>query len=290
MSIEPPHPEVFENLTPEQKQTFAEMKKVIQAAIEEQRTEYKKNEATPGVPEGLLHAARDPLHHKARTPEELAQLKAEGEAIRATIQKDLDDLAAERYEKVRRQVSEWTAQGEWMKKIYPSFDFRAELQNKEFLDLLKKGLSVQQAYELIHRTAPPAANHKKKPRTPLLTALLVILGIVVGIIVWGVAGILVRLVVSLLGSIPIIGNILYYPSDASWALLVLPPASGVFAGVFCSSKICGSSKPFSALICSIYVLDIVYMIFTQSFAWSNFIVAVVSIVSAALMFRTPSDK
>ena len=37
-----------------------------------------------------------------------------------------------------------------MKTLYPTFDLQAESQNREFLDLLKSGLPVQKAYELVH--------------------------------------------------------------------------------------------------------------------------------------------
>lgn len=50
----------------------------------------------------------------------------------------------------QQQLSQWYKDAEAVKEIYPSFDFRAEVANKEFLGLLKSGLPVQKAYELIH--------------------------------------------------------------------------------------------------------------------------------------------
>lgn len=50
----------------------------------------------------------------------------------------------------QRQLNEWYTQGEALKELYPTFDLQAEAQNRDFLDLLKSGLPIQKAYELIH--------------------------------------------------------------------------------------------------------------------------------------------
>lgn len=53
-------------------------------------------------------------------------------------------------QKAQAQLEAWYKEGEAMKKVYPSFDFNAEAKNRDFLGLLRKGLPVQQAYELMH--------------------------------------------------------------------------------------------------------------------------------------------
>lgn len=53
-------------------------------------------------------------------------------------------------QKAQAQLDTWYKEAEAVKKVYPSFDFKAETQNRDFLGLLRKGLPVQQAYELIH--------------------------------------------------------------------------------------------------------------------------------------------
>ena len=50
----------------------------------------------------------------------------------------------------QRQLNEWYTQGEELKTLYPTFDLQAESQNRDFLDLLKSGVSVQKAYEIVH--------------------------------------------------------------------------------------------------------------------------------------------
>lgn len=50
----------------------------------------------------------------------------------------------------QQQFARWAQEAESVKQLYPSFNMNAEMQNGHFRDLLKKGVSVQQAFELIH--------------------------------------------------------------------------------------------------------------------------------------------
>ena len=50
----------------------------------------------------------------------------------------------------QQQMNQWYADAEKVKEIYPSFDFRTEAQNKQFTDLLRARVPMQQAYEIIH--------------------------------------------------------------------------------------------------------------------------------------------
>ena len=42
-------------------------------------------------------------------------------------------------------------QAEEAKKVYPSFDLKAEMQNPKFLDLLRSNIDVRTAYEVLHK-------------------------------------------------------------------------------------------------------------------------------------------
>lgn len=53
-------------------------------------------------------------------------------------------------QRANAQLQAWYREGEEVKKNYPSFDFKTEAKNRDFLDLLRKGLPVSQAYQLIH--------------------------------------------------------------------------------------------------------------------------------------------
>ncbi len=72
------------------------------------------------------------------------KLERENAELRAAQQQRMGEQAAQ------QQFAKWTKDAEGVKSLYPSFDLRSELQNGQFRDLLKAGISVQQAYELVH--------------------------------------------------------------------------------------------------------------------------------------------
>ena len=49
-----------------------------------------------------------------------------------------------------QQIDAWYKEAEKVKELYPSFDFKAEAQNPQFLSLLKHGNSVEHAYKVLH--------------------------------------------------------------------------------------------------------------------------------------------
>lgn len=53
-------------------------------------------------------------------------------------------------EQALKQIRQWSSEAEQLKEVYPTFDLQAETTNRDFLGLLKAGLSVKNAYELIH--------------------------------------------------------------------------------------------------------------------------------------------
>ena len=74
----------------------------------------------------------------------MQKLERENEELKKVRQRQIGE------QKAQEQLNAWYREAEEMKKTYPSFDFRAEANNRDFLGLLRKGLPVQQAYELIH--------------------------------------------------------------------------------------------------------------------------------------------
>lgn len=50
-----------------------------------------------------------------------------------------------------KQYTAWMDQAEKAKMVYPSLDLRTELQNPEFVKLLKSGVDVGTAYEVLHK-------------------------------------------------------------------------------------------------------------------------------------------
>lgn len=59
-----------------------------------------------------------------------------------------------------RQLSEWYQQADATKAVYPSFDLQSEAQNPEFVSLLKAGVPVQHAYEVVHMQEIRAAERQ----------------------------------------------------------------------------------------------------------------------------------
>ena len=56
-----------------------------------------------------------------------------------------------RQEEGKKLYSAWMQQADEAKKVYPSFDLRAEMNNPKFLDLLKSNIDVRTAYEVLHK-------------------------------------------------------------------------------------------------------------------------------------------
>ena len=59
----------------------------------------------------------------------------------------------EQQERERRTQEAWAqveAQAEEVKKVYPNFDLNAEMDNQQFVELLKSGIPVEKAYQVAH--------------------------------------------------------------------------------------------------------------------------------------------
>ena len=50
-----------------------------------------------------------------------------------------------------RRYAEWSAQAEGAKTVYPNLDLNVEMQNKDFFDLVNRGIDVKTAFEVIHK-------------------------------------------------------------------------------------------------------------------------------------------
>ena len=54
-------------------------------------------------------------------------------------------------ENANKLYSGWMTQAEETRKVYPSFDLRAEMNNPKFVDLLRSNIDVRTAYEVLHK-------------------------------------------------------------------------------------------------------------------------------------------
>ena len=86
---------------------------------------------------------------KGVTVEQLKQFK-KMERENAELKKLRDEQNAK--QAAEQKVAGWMEESKQVKAIYPQFDFRSEMQNPKFVDLLRvPGVDVRTAYELTHK-------------------------------------------------------------------------------------------------------------------------------------------
>ena len=74
----------------------------------------------------------------------MQKLERESAELKALRQRQAGEAQAQ------EQLARWMRESEAVKAVYPGFDLRAELANRDFQGLLKSGVPVQKAYELMH--------------------------------------------------------------------------------------------------------------------------------------------
>lgn len=75
----------------------------------------------------------------------LKQIEHENKILRDTIERNKQQTESDRI------YNEWMEQAEGLKEIYPDFDFVVEAANDSFARLLRNGVDVRTAYEVIHK-------------------------------------------------------------------------------------------------------------------------------------------
>lgn len=114
----------------------------------------QRYKVTDGDPAKLLAAIENDSAYWEEAAEEaglsveqykqVQKLQRENEQFRMMQKRQQAD------EMAKQKFNEWVADGDKLKATYPSFDLETECKNKDFVDLLRAGLSVQKAYELVH--------------------------------------------------------------------------------------------------------------------------------------------
>ena len=74
----------------------------------------------------------------------MQKLEQENKELRAIRQKQIGQ------QQFQQQIDTWYKEADRVKDVYPSFDFKKEAQNPEFLKLLRHGNSVEHAYKVLH--------------------------------------------------------------------------------------------------------------------------------------------
>lgn len=76
---------------------------------------------------------------------QMLKIERENEALRKQMR------ARENREKADQQYAAWMRDAEGVQGIYPQFDLRAELNNPQFVALLRSNVPMQTAFEVLHR-------------------------------------------------------------------------------------------------------------------------------------------
>ena len=76
---------------------------------------------------------------------EIRKMERENAELKAQMEE------AQRQENGKKLYAQWMQQADEAKKVYPSFDLRAEMNNPKFVDLLRSNIDVRTAYEVLHK-------------------------------------------------------------------------------------------------------------------------------------------
>ena len=90
----------------------------------------------------------DEAMEKGMTVQQLKEIK-KMERENAELKAQMEE--AQRQENGKKLYAAWMQQAEEAKKVYPSFDIRAEMNNPKFVDLLRSNIDVRTAYEVLHK-------------------------------------------------------------------------------------------------------------------------------------------
>lgn len=85
---------------------------------------------------------------KGVTVEQLKEFKRT-ERENANLKRQMDEMRAR--ENADRIYAQWMEQAEKAKQTFPNLDLREELQNDDFVSLLKSGVNVETAYTVVHK-------------------------------------------------------------------------------------------------------------------------------------------
>lgn len=113
----------------------------------------------------------------------------------------------------------------------------------------------------------------------------VVVGAIAFVFVYGIC----TIIIEFLGGIPIIGNLLYYPSDAAWALIAIPAPTAVFVAAWLSLRIAKSAKPIMVLTAIFWILNIVSMFVWHSFTWAELFRSLFGVGASCLCFSTEPE-
>jgi len=122
---------------------LASMSPIIEILSEKYGTD-DVNELASRLRQDSLQDLADAAGMTVEQYEKIMKIRQENKLLRER-QKTL-----EAEQKINAQIQKWTQEAEQLKIKYPNFDFRTELQNENFMSLLRAGVSVEAAYQVCH--------------------------------------------------------------------------------------------------------------------------------------------
>lgn len=112
-----------------------------------------------------------------------------------------------------------------------------------------------------------------------------LLAVVCGVIVFSIVFSAVCILLGFLSGIPFLRSILFYPSDAAWALIVFPPSASAFAAAFISLKIAKTTIPTMIVVALYWIAVIVSMFTRDAFSLQSLLTYVCGLASCFICFQ-----
>ena len=200
------------------------------------------------------------------------------------LSKDIQHLLA-KAEKARKQLEAEVATGAITHE-------EAEAQQREMDCYVMDRIIYLQGQATPHPTGNSQGKKLAKSKVnkgiksgTALTALRCILGMLVGSVVCIASYLLLTFIIGFIGSIPFLRTIIYYPSDASWAMVVLPASAAVFASCWVCYKISKYSMPMAISVGIFWIINIISMFVFDTFSWSDLIRSILAIVCCLICFN-----
>ena len=103
----------------------------LRKAIEEDDNYYEAEAAQRGMPVEQYKAVK--------------KMEMENQRLRQAMSEQ------ESRENASRLYQQWLEQEQDMRQVYPQFDLQSELENEQFLRLMRSGIDMRTAYEVIHK-------------------------------------------------------------------------------------------------------------------------------------------
>lgn len=115
---------------------------------------------------------------------------------------------------------------------------------------------------------------------------LILLSVIIGSIVFFAVYFLTEYFLIFLSQLPFLRYILFFPSDAGWATIVIPSSTAVFCAAMVSSKIAKTSVPMMILLVIYWIASIIGLITGGNFRLSFLLAYLCGLVTCFICFNS----